>query len=96
MFDVRGQPGYLQVAVVVCSSCRFSLNLSVRVPLTWGPTLGWLVVIGHGLSFEVSVFGRWLAPGPVAELLEPGAVVSDPPADRVVGKEPAGVGPLAD
>src|SRR5260221_933418 len=27
------------------------------VPLTCGPTFGWCVVIGHGLSFEVSVFG---------------------------------------
>src|SRR5712664_2541250 len=91
-------------------------------PLTCGAPLADGVVIAHGLSFDVAVFGNrasagavefgrarlswvssevlgWMwrrAPELEADLLEPGAVVSDPPAERVVEESPAGVRRLAD
>ena len=59
------------------------------VPLTCGPSLAGGIVIGHGLSFEVSDFWVRGPSGPAADAGECGLVAVDPSADRVVAEEVA-------
>ena len=61
------------------------------VLLACGAPLAGGVVIVRGLSFEVAVFGAGCAQRPDAESFEPGAVVADPVAGRVIGEVPSGV-----
>jgi hypothetical protein len=60
-----------------------------EVVLTCGPPLANGLVIGHGLSFKVAVFGDWASPGSEADVGEPVAMAFDPSADRVVAEEEA-------